>query len=118
MVCYPPDVFSLSGSMCVDSMIPGRPSITPAVLFKFFVAWVRPRKFGPAPAAFFMVGSSAYVWGFQVSAREFKRLHGELRCTYQVRGERVRNVRGRVVNLGAFGGTETRIVERHDCYEE
>ena len=41
---------SLNGSMCVDSMIPGRPSTTPAVWLKLRCAWRSPSKLGPAPA--------------------------------------------------------------------
>lgn len=36
--------------MCVDSIIPGRPSTTPAVCLNVRVAWASPSKLGPAPA--------------------------------------------------------------------
>lgn len=53
---------SLRGSMCVDSMIPGRPSTTPAVCLKFRCASRCPVKLeaAPAPVAS-VVGSVTYT---------------------------------------------------------
>ena len=41
---------SFSGAMCVDSIMPGRPSHTPADWRKLRAASLCPLKFGPAPA--------------------------------------------------------------------
>ena len=42
--------FSFRGSMFADSMMPGRPSTTPAVWLKLRAASLSPEKFEPAPA--------------------------------------------------------------------
>ena len=49
-VCSPLFESSLSGSMFADSMIPGRPSTTPAVRLKLRAASRPPAKVAPAPA--------------------------------------------------------------------
>ena len=55
--------FSLSGSMFADSMMPGRPSTTPAVWLKLRAASRSPAKLGPAPAPLVAeVGSVTYEY--------------------------------------------------------
>lgn len=78
--------FSLSGSMFADSMIPGRPSTTPAVWLKLRAASRSPAKLGPAPAPLVLdVGSVTYEKQL-VNARASRGLLREPRTKLDARG--------------------------------